>query len=65
MNYNYAKRKFGLNNLRLVYSVEGTFPLHIPIINRQERYPDRLIRFSDITHSRDYQAGVHFFIDDF
>ena len=65
MNYNYAKRKFGLGNLRLFYSVKNTGPLQIPFINRQVQYPDRLIRFSDITHSHDYQAGVHFFIDDF
>ena len=40
-------------------------PFQIPIIKRQDQIPDRLIRFSDIAHIKDYQAGVHFFIDDY
>ena len=42
---------------------EGKY--HMPILKKQPYYPDHLIDFPSAIRSRDYSAGVHFFIDDY
>ena len=54
-----------LNNLNFFNAncCEGKYQM--PILKKQSCCPDRLLDFSSSLKSRDYNAGVHFFIDDY
>lgn len=49
----------------LVKNATYDSPLEIPCLKKEMRKPHKLIAFSKVVHSTDYNAWVHFYEDDF
>lgn len=54
-----------LNNLNFYDSKKSSGKYQMPFLRKQLYFPNQLIDFSSALASRNYDSGVHFFIDDY
>lgn len=52
-------------NLDLYDPFETDGPFEMPFIKKTEHIPDKLIGFNEAISSKNYQSGIHMFIDDY
>lgn len=58
-------RFFRSNNLYLLDSLQVSKKYEMPVMLPCDLIPDRIIPFNEAIRSKDYGAGIHFFIDDY